>query len=120
MRSEIPTQILRGFHVKFEFILWPVFESKLDSNLDSILVGPSLLPLLGPHVSSFLPHFLSLSPPDVVLLLSLLLSAITEPLHYGGGNPKILNWWELFTVSIIEVDVVVVGAEQDEGEAGIE
>uniref|UniRef100_A0A2N9EZ17 Uncharacterized protein n=1 Tax=Fagus sylvatica TaxID=28930 RepID=A0A2N9EZ17_FAGSY len=54
------------------------------------------------------------------LSLSLLLSAITEPLHYGGGNPKILNWWEPFTVSIIEVDVVVVGAEQDEGEAEIE
>jgi hypothetical protein len=46
-----------------------------------------------------------------VLLLSLLLSAITEPLHYGGGNPEILNWWEPFTVSIIDVDVVVVGAE---------
>ncbi|GMY06420.1 hypothetical protein FCV25MIE_01659 [Fagus crenata] len=30
---------------------------------------------------------------------------------------EILNWWELFTVSIIDVNVVVVGAEQDEGEA---
>jgi hypothetical protein len=59
----------------------------------------------------------SLSPPDAVLLLSLLLSTITEPLHYGGGNPEILNWWELFTVSIIDVNVVVVGAKQDEGEA---
>jgi hypothetical protein len=81
-------------------------------------VGPSLLPLLGPHVSSFLPHLsLSLSPPDVVLLLSLLLLGISRPLRYGGGNPEILNWWEPFTVSIIDVDVVVVGAKQDEGDA---
>jgi hypothetical protein len=28
-----------------------------------------------------------------------------------------LNWWEPFTVSIIDVDVVVVGAEQDEDDA---
>uniref|UniRef100_A0A2N9EUP6 Uncharacterized protein n=1 Tax=Fagus sylvatica TaxID=28930 RepID=A0A2N9EUP6_FAGSY len=40
-----------------------------------------------------------------------------KPLHYGGGNSEILNWWEPFTVSIIDVDVVVVGAEQDEGDA---
>ena len=64
----------------------------------------------------FSPIF-SLSPPDVVLLLSLLLSGISQPLRYGGGNPKILNWWELFTVSIIDVDVVVVRAEKDEGDA---
>ena len=28
-----------------------------------------------------------------------------------------MNWWELFTVSIIDVDVVVVKAEKDEGDA---
>ena len=42
---------------------------------------------------------------------------MTEPLRYGGRNPKILNWWEPFTVSIIDVDIVVVGAEQDKGDA---
>ena len=53
----------------------------------------------------FLPIF-SLSSKS--FSLSLLLSAITEPLHYGGGNPEILNWWEPFTVSIINVNVMVV------------
>ena len=77
-------------------------------------MNPSFITVTGP---TFLFSPFSLSPPEASLLLSLLLSAITETLHYSGGNPEILNWWEPFTVSIIDVDVVVVRAEQDEGDA---
>ncbi len=77
-------------------------------------MGPSFITVTGP---TFLFSPFSLSPPEASLLLSLLLLAITEPLHYGGGNPEILNWGEPFTVSIIDVDVVVVGAKKNEGDA---
>ena len=33
---------------------------------------------------------------------------------FESEYPEILNWWDPFTVSVIEVDVVVVGVEQDE------
>ena len=35
---------------------------------------------------------------------------------FESEYPEILNWWDPFTVSVIEVDVVVVGVEQEEDE----
>ena len=79
VRIEIPTWILCESHAKFEFSLSPVFESNPDSNPDWIHVGPSLLPLLGPHVSSF-SHFLSLLRKLFCFSLSCS-RLITEPVH---------------------------------------
>ena len=38
------------------------------------------------------------------------------PIPFESEYPEMLNRWDPFTVSVIEVDVVVVGVEQDEDE----
>ena len=87
VKIEIPTWILCGSHVKFEFSHLPVFESNLDSNPNSIYVGPSFITVTGPTRFFFLPIF-SLSPPFASLLLSPLLSGISRPLHRRRQTKK--------------------------------
>ncbi len=79
MRIEIPTWILCRSHDKFEFTLSPIFESKPDSNPDSIFLWVPVFTVAGPTLF-FSPVF-SLSPP---LLLCLSLSPLG---HYRYGLP---------------------------------
>ena len=79
MRIQIPTWILCGSHTKFEFSLSPVFESKPNSNSDSIFLWVPVYYRYGPTFF-FSPHFF-LSPSEASLLLSLALG------HYRARTP---------------------------------
>ena len=67
MRIEISTWILCGSHANFKFSLSSVFESKSDSNLDSIFLWVPVYYRFWTHLLLF-SHFLSLSLSPLVLL----------------------------------------------------
>lgn len=42
------------------------------------------------------------------------------PIPLDSEYPVILNWWEPLTVSVIDVDEVVAGSEEEDGWAELE